>query len=216
MIRLLAALGMLFFLTGCTWDRTLGAFFDPVDGPRFQAPGAAPEDRAYLVIYRPYSEWAEDELEAPSVYVNGDVAVNIKSNGYALFNLEPGKYDVVLKRPAFGQDLFFMEDSFLEEQPVNFNRIGGFQINAAGGQTYYLRYSELTSPPYDPASKQELLGDGPLQFVSWRSGKDELGQTRMLQPLMVLAAPEIVEVVEEPEQEEGSWWLFGLDTVELW
>ena len=201
------------FLAGCSpmnYDRSFGAFLKPVDGPQFEPVPNAPDSRAYLIVYRPYSEWAEDELEAPTVYMNGEVAVNVSSNGYALFSMEPGQYQVVVKRPAFGMDLFFMEDTFLESQPVNFNRIGGFVLDAAGGQTYYLRYSELTSPPYDPSAPDSQLGDGPLQFITWNAAKQELIQSRRLQPLKLLSAPETDVAQEQLDKtaETSPWWWF--------
>ncbi|WP_281645654.1 DUF2846 domain-containing protein [Parendozoicomonas sp. Alg238-R29] len=200
-------------LSGCTsmdYDRSFGAFLKPVDGPKFKPVPQSPENRSYLIVYRPYSEWAEEELEAPSVYINGEAAVNVRSNGYALFSMEPGQYQVVVKRPAFGQDLFFMEDTFLENQPVNFNRIGGFVLDAKGGETYYLRYSELTSPPYDPNAGESLLGDGPMQFISWKSAKNELMQSRRLQPLKLVSAPDIDVAQEQLDKtaETSSWWWF--------
>ena len=197
-------------LSGCSADRTLGSFFKPVDGPLFRAVPDAPDNRAFLIVYRPYSEWADAELEAPSVYVNGEVVLNIRSNGYALFNLDPGHYQMVIKRPAFGQDLFFMEGSLLEDQPVNFNKIGGFDLNAAAGKTYYLRYSELTSPPYDPETDKSLSGDGPLQFITWNAAKTELAQSRLIQPLKLLGDLELDVALEDSktDSEESSWWLF--------
>ena len=204
---------LLLGISGCSpmdYDRSFGAFLKPVDGPRFQPIPEAPDSRAFLIVYRPYSEWAEDELEAPSVYMNDEIAVNVSSNGYAIFSLEPGQYQVVVKRPAFGMDLFFMEDTFLENQPVNFNRIGGFVLEAKGGETYYLRYSELTSPPYDPNAASAQLGDGPLQFITWRAAQRELLQSRRLQPLKLLSAPDIDVAQEQLDKtaETSSWWWF--------
>ncbi|WP_211829301.1 DUF2846 domain-containing protein [Kistimonas asteriae] len=205
--RISVVLCVLYFLSACSsWDRTFGAYLKPVDGALY-ATQASPElDNAHVIIYRPYSEWAEEELEAPTVYVNGEPVVNISSNGHQVLELAPGQYQFLLKRPFFGLDLFFLEDSFLAEQPINFNRIASFSLDVAGGGTYYLRYAELTSPRLDPTAGDMPLGDGPMQFVSRSSAKAELEQTRALNPVVVLSAP-VQETVAQVA-ENTSWWWF--------
>ena len=205
--RVSAVLCVLYFLTACSsWDRTFGAYLKPVEGPLYGAKIDTDLDNARVIIYRPYSEWAEEELEAPTVYVNGEPVVNISSNGYQLLELTPGQYHFLLKRPFFGLDLFFLEDSFLAEQPINFNRIASFSLDVASSTTYYLRYAELTSPRLDPTAGEMPLGDGPMQFVSLSSAKAELEQTRQLNPVVSLSAP-----IQEPQvqvAENTSWWWF--------
>lgn len=205
--RISAVLCVLYLLTACSsWDRTFGAYLKPVEGPLYAAQATPELDNAHVIIYRPYSEWAEEELEAPTVYINGEPVVNISSNGYQMLALAPGKYHFMLKRPFFGVDLFFLEDSFLSEQPINFNRIASFSLDVAGGATYYLRYAELTSPRLDPTASDMPLGDGPMQFVSHASAKAELEQTRELHPVVLLSAP-VPETLNQVAQ-DASWWWF--------
>ncbi len=205
--RISVVLCVLYLLTACSsWDRTFGAYLKPVEGPLYAAQAKPELDNAHVIIYRPYSEWAEEELEAPTVYINGEPVVNISSNSYQMLALTPGQYQFMLKRPFFGLDLFFLEDSFLAEQPINFNRIASFSLDVAGGATYYLRYAELTSPRLDPTAGDIPLGDGPMQFVSYSSAKAELEQTRQLNPVVMLSAP--AQEATPQVVENKSWWWF--------
>ena len=205
--RISAVLCVLSVLPACSsWDRTFGAYLKPVDGPLYTVQANPELDNAHVIIYRPYSEWAEEELEAPTVYINGEPVVNISSNSHQMLELAPGQYQFLLKRPFFGLDLFFLEDSFLAEQPINFNRIASFSLDVAGGATYYLRYAELTSPRLDPAVGGMPLGDGPMQFVSYSSAKAELEQTRELNPAVRLTAPFPETMAQVAEN--TSWWWF--------
>ncbi len=131
------------------------------------------QNKALVYIYRPNSQWAADEVEAPSFYIDDERVFNIRANGYTWFELEPGEYEVVMRRPLFGLEGI---------ETFDLKRIAEMQLHVEAERVYYLRYSEI-----DPPSEDQLVmvdeivsGDGPLQLVTTQLAHNELDATRML------------------------------------
>ncbi len=186
-------LGALLALTGCS---TPGAFFSEVEGPVFSAQSVGP-DQVLVVLYRPQSQWADEELEAPGLFVNNQLAGALPSNGYLVLELEPAVYRVEMRRPLGGSYW-----TLLAEGPFDFNRIASFELNPEVGEVYYLRYDELNPPP--KVSQRGGVGEGPLQLVDADVALEELPPTKRVQARQKVAASDELE-----RKQEGFWRKVG-------
>lgn len=178
-------------LTACS---TPGTFFVPLDGPVFVAQQPSDEDHALLYLYRPQSDWGDQELEAPGLFVDNQLVGALPSNGYLALELDVANYKLEMRRPLFGSYWTLFADG-----PLEFTRIASFTLEAETGGVYYLRYDELNPPPAQDTLPEE--GDGPLQLVSERLGLEELKPTRLAQPSQRIAGSD--EAAERPQR--GFW-----------
>ncbi|GAA3912269.1 DUF2846 domain-containing protein [Litoribacillus peritrichatus] len=199
-------------LGGCRIYQSLGksipgSWLHPVNGPEYALPSDVDmENNALLVIYRPDSKWASEEIESPSFYIDDEREFGIKNNAHYWFEVEPGKRHLVIRRPLLGLEgvTFF-----------SLRIISDFTVDLKAGQTYFLRYSELTAPPMDKAiSEEEPMGDGALFLIPEALAKRDLLTTmfddqsgRFLTYKMEYHEPEQYAALEEQKsQGEGKWW----------
>ncbi|MEF2079354.1 DUF2846 domain-containing protein [Pseudomonas aeruginosa] len=179
MLRSLSlALSIVASLVGCS---TPGAFFGAPDGPAFVAHPSADASHATVYLYRPRSQWADEELEAPGIFLNNELIGSLPSNGYLAFEFEIGSYKLEMRRPLAGSFWTLFADG-----PMDFTRIASFMLDARAGAVYYLRYDELNPPPKSEHPAGE--GDGPLQLVAADLGAAEIGATHQVQEPMQFAA----------------------------
>ena len=177
-------------LSGCS---TPGAFFGATEGAAFREHVLSDEDHALVYLYRPQSDWADQELEAPALFLNNQLIGSLPSNGYLVLEFDIASYQLEMRRPLFGTHWTFFADG-----PLDFTLISSFALDAEAGGIYYLRYDELNPPPVsDPAVNQ---GDGPLQLVSRDVAATEIGATREVQPFERIAAS------GETERMQRSFW----------
>lgn len=177
-------------LCGCS---TPGAFFGATEGAAFREHVLSAEDHALVYLYRPQSDWADQELEAPALFLNNQLIGSLPSNGYLVLEFDIASYQLEMRRPLFGTHWTFFADG-----PLDFTLISSFALNAEAGGIYYLRYDELNPPPAsDPAASQ---GDGPLQLVSKDVAATEITATREVQPFERIAAS------GETERMQRSFW----------
>lgn len=179
---------LLLCLAGCS---SLGAFLNTNDGPLF-TPHPPDEDHAVVYLYRPQSDWADQELEAPGLFLNKRLIGSLPSNSYLVLELDIASYPLEMRRPLFGSFWTVLADGSLD-----FNRIAGFNLDVGAGGTYYLRYDELNPPPL--AEGVQTLGDGPLQLVPASLAEQEIATTHEFQP------PQRFTMEEPP----GFWGAFG-------
>lgn len=177
-------------LTACS---TLGGFFGETQGPVFTAQQPVGTSRVIVYIYRPKSDWADQELEAPGLFLNNQFKGSLPSNGYLVFEFDPARYKIELRRPLFGGYWTWFADG-----PLDFVRIASFSLDTEVGRSYFFRYDELNPPPGVSASP--MIGDGPLQLVSASVAQPEIAYARKVQPLIKIDA----EVPEERPQR--SFW----------
>ncbi len=213
MIKAGISLAALLLVSGCTVHQSIGhnfgAYLSEPDGAEFVGTGHMCKrgQSAFMYIYRPPSQWAMDEIEAPSFNVNGERLFNIKGGGYTWYELEPGEYDLVIRRGLFG---------FEGIESFEIHRLSEISFSAQAGQIYYWRYSEIDPAPITPDLERTPLGDGPLQLVAPNLAFKEMSQTRMLDDgmqklsaLQLESDPELEQVFEgqvDESEEEGSWW----------
>ncbi|MDP3847397.1 MAG: DUF2846 domain-containing protein [Pseudomonas sp.] len=159
-------------LGGCS---SPGAFFGDSDGPLFKARSLSDENHVLVYLYRPQSAWADQELEAPGLFINNQLTGSLPSNGYLAVEFEVASYQLEMRRPLLGSYWTLMAES-----PMDFTRIASFALDAEAGATYYLRYDESNPPPHDESLSAS--GDGPLQLVSAKVALPELAATHRVQP----------------------------------
>jgi hypothetical protein len=128
------------------------------------------EKYALVYIYRPATEWSMDEVEAPSLNVNGERLFNFKGGGYTWYEMEPGTYDFVVRRGIFG---------FEGVGSLVFRTYSDFDMNLEAGKVYYLRYSEVDPQNMVLMDDGSLGGDGPLQLVGHDLAVREMNKTRL-------------------------------------
>ena len=128
------------------------------------------EKYALVYIYRPATEWSMDEVEAPSLNVNGERLFNFKGGGYTWYEMEPGTYDFVVRRGIFG---------FEGVGNLVFRTYSDFDLNLEAGKGYYLRYSEVDPQNMVMLEDGSLGGDGPLQLVGHDLAVSEMNDTRL-------------------------------------
>lgn len=185
---------LLLCLAGCS---SPGAFLDTNDGPLFTAHALSDEDHALVYLYRPQSDWADQEIEAPGLFLNKKLIGSLPSNSYLVLELDMASYPLEMRRPLFGSFWTALADGMLD-----FTRIAGFNLDVGAGGTYYLRYDELNPPPL--AEGTPTLGDGPLQLVPASLAEKEIATTHEFQ------APQRFSADGEQVKEGGFWGALGL------
>lgn len=198
-IRILSIAAILAFVSGCTVHQSIGdSFGSAVKKPHGQdfkpvGPRWDFEHNALLYVYRPSSQWADDEFEAPSFNVNDQRLFNIKGGGYTWYELKPGEYDIVMRRGLMG--LEGVNNLILK-------KVAELALQVQAGETYYLRYSEVAAPKDDAMAKNSntRLGDGPLQLVSADFALTELPATKMMHHGRDLLEPKPVPEDEDLEK----------------
>ncbi|WP_431688630.1 DUF2846 domain-containing protein [Hahella sp. NBU794] len=195
-------------MSGCkiyqSMGKSVGAFVHPVSGPKFVHIPDSEWDSAssaLIYFYRPHSDWASEEIESPSVYVDDSQYFNFRDNSYTWLQVAPGERRITMRRPLLG-----------------FEGIGGFTLSdmtdqilsVDAGKIYYLRYSEISKPDPNPEIETDSpWAEGDLQLVAADFAYNEIVETRFLNSDLLApnhAATSIVkENIEysfEREQEE--------------
>ncbi|MCG7199178.1 DUF2846 domain-containing protein [Marinobacter pelagius] len=203
--RTLLVLSLLVFGSGCTVyqsiGKSVGSFLHPVSGPDFvHIPDDQwDRDNALLYFYRTDSQWAADEIEAPSVYIDDHHYFNIRNDSYTWLEVSPGERHIAMRRPLLGLEglnsfsLSLIADATLRVEP---------------GRIYYLRYNELSEPnqPHPELDPEHPLTEGDLQLVtrSYAMQAGEIVSTQFLNSDLLApnhAATSIVEVNEDMDYE---------------
>ncbi|RJG14267.1 DUF2846 domain-containing protein [Pseudomonas cavernicola] len=165
-------------LAGCS---TPGAFFGASDGAVFTKHTLSDDNHALVYLYRPQSDWADQELEAPGLFLNNQLIGSLPSSGYLVLEFDIASYQLEMRRPLFGSYWTLLADG-----PLDFTRIASFALDAEAGGIYYLRYDELNPPPASNGAPS--AGDGPLQLVSKSLAQEEISTTHEVQPFEQIAA----------------------------
>lgn len=193
-------LSMLVLVSGCTVyqsiGKSVGSFLHPVSGHDFVhiANDQWDQDNALIYFYRTHSQWAADEIEAPSVYVDDTHYFNIRNNSFTWLEVSPGERHIAMRRPLLGLEglnsfsLSLIADATLKVEP---------------GRIYYLRYNELAEPerPAPDLDPEHPLAQGDLQLVSraYAMQATELVSTRFLNSDLLAPNHAAASIVEENE-----------------
>lgn len=213
MIRICLILMATWLLSACTVYQSIGDSFGTYvsapDGQDFQ-PVAYRwdyEHTALLYVYRPQSQWSDDELESPSFYMNDERLFNLKGSAYTWYELKPGNHSLIIRRPLLGLEGLAVTDFF----DFTLKQVAQMELFAKAGEVYYLRYSELEPLELGPTEEVITVSDGPLQLVPASLALAEIKETKMLHKGrgLVASAPVVKEV--EVEESNDSEALFGIE-----
>lgn len=112
---------------------TPGTWLRPPKGPLFEPMDTLDPRNAMIYIYRPSSSWEDQELQAPTFFVDGKKMFGLKSGSYSWMELHAGEFKLYAKRPL---SILFIKKVF--ELPMKIE----------GGRNYYFRYSEVAKFEY--------------------------------------------------------------------
>ncbi len=139
-----------------------GAQVKSVQGPGYHAVAETDPLNAVVYIYRPFSDWGAQELQAPNIFIGNKRMFGLKNNMYVALELEPGRHYLSARRPLA---ILHVEEIFRLELDVD------------PGEVYYLRYSEVSIPP-ELSFHEGFVSDGPMYQVSGEFAHHELRLTQ--------------------------------------
>lgn len=142
-----------------------GSFLFPVKGEFFKPVLPTDSRNALVYVYRPQTDWNDQEVQSPGFFLNGQFLSGLKSGSYFWFEIPASSYYFSAKRPL---SFFYLTTIF--ESDVNFE----------GGKSYYFRYDEERPGPKKPAKGAALVVVGPLQQMPPAQGLLEIAQTRSM------------------------------------
>ena len=152
---------------------TMGSYLFPTEGTLFQKIPVTDARNAIVYIYRPHSAWNQEEVIAPSVFLNGRRLHGIRDGSYYWMELPAGQYDFALRRPI---------------GPVFLTHIFKTKLKVEGGRSYYFRYDEEGFRPKPDASlglfKEKYLSELPESMAL-----SEIRETRLDKPGYAFATP---------------------------
>ncbi|WP_404361765.1 DUF2846 domain-containing protein [Marinobacter sp.] len=201
--KLAAALMALGLLSGCTIYQSIGkstgGFLHPVSGPDFVhiANDEWDQDNALIYFYRPHSQWAAEEIESPSVYIDDRHYFNFRNDSFTWMEVASGERQIAMRRPLLGLEGM---DNF------SLSLIADAPLKVEPGEIYYLRYSEVSTPeaPHPELDPEHPLASGDLQLVTGdvAMAPGEIVTTRFLNSDLLApnhAAASIIEVNEDDD-----------------
>lgn len=141
-----------------------GAFLYPAKGESFAEMPTVDPRNAMVYIYRPSSQWASEEFQSPSLFIDRQRFAGIKGGAYIWLELHAGEYTLSSRRPLA---IFHMRHIF--ELPLEVH----------GGETFYFRYSEDNSLDMEllVADPERYVSDGPIQQVTQEIAMKEIYDT---------------------------------------
>lgn len=192
--------------------RNLGSFFVPnEDGRVFKELGDyewSKETHGVVYIYRPHSQWAAEELEAPSYYVNSQLVFNLRAGSYTYLLLPAGSYDITARKslmPLLGFEA--MDDKFIIGFDLRLLANFGLQVDA--GSVTFVRHSEVSLPSriHPDIPPEDEMRTAHVQMVEREVAMEEIHRTRYLESNFWFASDteEIEELLDGTMQEYG-WW----------
>lgn len=150
-----------------------GSFLFPNKGEFFKPVLPTDSRNAIVYVYRPQSDWNDQEVQSPGFFLNGQFLSGLKSGSYFWFEIPASTYYFNAKRPL---SFFYLTTIF--EADVSFE----------GGKSYFFRYDEERPGPKKPVKGAALLVVGPLQQMPTLQGQVEIAQTRAMGAGSVLLA----------------------------
>ncbi len=141
------------------------------------------EENGLIYFYRPSSQWAEEELEAPSYYINDELVFNLRSGSWTVVELPEGSYDFAVRKsflPLIGFESF--DDKLMMAFDMNLQADVGLEIDP--GKIMYVRHSEVALPKtlHPELAPDDEMASADVQLVSYELAKEEMPHTRYLEP----------------------------------
>ena len=157
-----------------------GAQIKAVEGPGYHPVIETDPLNAVVYVYRPFSDWADQELQAPSIFIQEQRMFGLKNNMYVALELEPGRHVFSARRPL---------------AILHVEKIFELELDVDPGEVYYMRYSEVDIPP-ELSFEEGYVSDGPFYQVSGEYARHELRLTQ--------SADAVVEEVARAERCEKN------------
>jgi len=143
-------------------EMSFGSQIKPVAGPGFHPVIETDPLNAVVYVYRPFSDWAEQELQAPSFFIQNQRLFGLKNNMYVALELEPGRHKFSALRPL---------------AILHVEKIFELELDVDPGEVYYMRYSEVSIPP-ELSFEEGFVSDGPFYQVSEEFARHEIRLTQ--------------------------------------
>lgn len=165
--------------------RNLGSFYFPnTNGRKFeplQSHEWNSEANGLIYVYRPNSQWAMEELEAPSYYINDELIFNLRSGSYTVIELPAGSYDFTARKsfiPLIGFEAF--DDKLMMAFDLNLLIDVGLEIDP--GAIFYVRHSEVSLPKrlHPDIQPDDEMATADVQLVDEELALEEMAETRYL------------------------------------
>lgn len=165
--------------------RNLGSYYFPnTDGELFKEltdSERRSEEYALVYFYRPNSQWASEELEAPSYYINDKIVFNLRAGSYTYVLLPAGSYDFNVRKsmiPLLGFEAF--DDKVMMAFDLNLQ--ADFGLSLKPGDVYYIRHSEVSFPSklHSNLDPEDEMATADVQLVEREVAIEELPETRYL------------------------------------
>ena len=133
---------------------SMGSYLFPTEGSLFQPVPVTDARNAIIYIYRPHSSWNDEEVIAPSIFLNGRRLHGIRDSAYYWMELPAGRYDFAARRPI---------------GPVYLTYIFNMKLQVEDGRAYYFRYDEENYRPQPDKAlgliKQKYLTELPEEMA---------------------------------------------------
>ena len=135
-----------------------------------------------IYFYRPYSQWADEELEAPSYYLNDELVFNLRSGSWTVVELPAGSYDFAVRKsflPLLGFEAF--DDKLMIAFDMNLQADVGLEIDP--GSIFYIRHSEVSLPKtlHPDLAPDDEMASADVQLVARDLAMEEMPNTRYLE-----------------------------------
>lgn len=143
----------------------MGSFLFPNTGEFFRPLIPTDSRNAIVYVYRPKSDWSDQEVQSPGFFLNGQFLSGLKSGSYFWFEVPASQYYFNAKRPlaVIYLTTIFEADVFFE-----------------GNKSYYFRYDEENPGPKKVAKGTAMLVAGPLRQMADAQGLAEIRETRVM------------------------------------
>lgn len=153
---------------------SMGSYLFPTEGSLFQPVPVTDARNAIVYLYRPHSSWNEEEVIAPSIFLNGRRLHGIRDGSYYWMELPAGEYDFAARRPI---------------GPVYLTHIFKMKLKVDGGRAYYFRYDEENYRP-QPDKSLGLMKEKYLTELPEQMALKEIREMRLDKPGWAFATPQ--------------------------
>lgn len=153
----------------------MGSFLFPNKGEFFRPLIPTDSRNAIVYVYRPQSDWADQEVQSPGFFLNGQFLSGLKSGSYFWFEVPASQYYFNAKRPLAVVYLktIFEAEFFFE-----------------GNKSYYFRYDEENPGPKKAVPGTAMLVVGPLRQMPDAQAISQIRETRVMGVGRVILADE--------------------------
>lgn len=143
----------------------MGSFLFPNTGEFFRPLIPTDSRNAIVYVYRPQTDWNDQEVQSPGFFLDGQFISGLKSGSYFWFEVPASQYYFNAKRPLA---VVYLKTIF--EAEVFFE----------GNKSYYFRYDEENPGPKKAVPGTAMLAVGPLKQMPEAQALPEITQTRVM------------------------------------